>query len=159
MGDFMSFKSWSQNRKDKKYFRENKESAINYQKYYAKIYNYYREIDNINDVRNIEIEQTRIKGQLEKINNPGNALYIALLAVIFSLIASLFFDVFKTDDYELNLFIKGICIFILIFIAKNSSLDVIKPYKYDIQFYTTSLDVLEDMKKKKLREKKYKKRR
>lgn len=73
MGDFMSFKCWFKNRKKKKqikkdikYFKGNKESVINYQEYYTKIYSHYNEIENINTLRKIEIEQARIKGQLEK---------------------------------------------------------------------------------------------
>ncbi|HGM3775579.1 TPA: hypothetical protein ACKOHV_003904, partial [Clostridioides difficile] len=45
---FMSFKYWFKNikkkkqiKKDIKYFNRNKESIINYQEYYTKIYNHY----------------------------------------------------------------------------------------------------------------------
>lgn len=162
----MSFKYWFKNRKKKKqikkdikYFKENKESAINYQEYYTKIYSHYKEIDNINTLRKIEIEQARIKGQLEKNNNPGNALFFSLMAVVFSLFANLIFSLSNAKDNYLNLILQSISIIALIFIAIDTSLDIAVPYRDEIQFYTTALDVLEDMKKKKLRERKYKKRR
>ncbi|EOE7100058.1 TPA: hypothetical protein ACGI8N_002965 [Clostridioides difficile] len=162
----MSLKYWFKNikkkkqiKKDIKYFKGNKESVINYQEYYTKIYNHYNEIKNINTIRKIEIEQTRIKGQLEKNNNPGNALFFSLIAVVFSLLANLFFSSLNIKDNYINLILQSSSIIVLIFIAINTSLDIAVPYRDEIQFYTTALDVLEDMKKKKLKERKYKKRR
>ncbi|HBG0100381.1 TPA: hypothetical protein KPB87_003333, partial [Clostridioides difficile] len=46
-----------------------------------------------------------------------------------------------------------------IFLVNKGILPIAIPYRNNIQFYTTALDVLEDMKKKILRERKYKKRR
>ncbi|HBG1595159.1 TPA: hypothetical protein KPH62_003610, partial [Clostridioides difficile] len=105
------------------------------------------------------IEQTRIKGQLEKNNNPGNALFFSLMAVVFSLLANLFLSSLNIKDNYINLILQSSSIIVLIFIAINTSLDIAVPYRDEIQFYTTALDVLEDMKKKKLKERKYKKRR
>ncbi|MGX4613751.1 hypothetical protein ACWJVF_02975 [Clostridioides difficile] len=162
----MSFKCWFKNRKKKKqikkdikYFKGNKESVINYQEYYTKIYSHYNEIENINTLRKIEIEQARIKGQLEKNNNPGNALFFSLMAVVFSLFANLIFSLSNIKDNYLNLILQSTSIIVLIFIAINTSLNIAVPHRDEIQFYTTALDVLEDMKKKILRERKYKKRR
>jgi len=50
-------------------------------------------------------------------------------------------------------------IVLLIFLVNKGILPIAIPYRNNIQFYTTALDVLEDMKKKILRERKYKKRR
>lgn len=112
----------------------------------------------MNNIRNIEIEQSRLRGQLEKNNNPGIAFYIAISAVIFSIICTFTFDNLKssipgmTTRYQLGF----IVVLILIGIVSSS----IAIYQRDkIGFYVAALDVLEDMKKKKLRERKYKKRR
>ncbi|WP_236877466.1 hypothetical protein [Clostridioides difficile] len=50
-------------------------------------------------------------------------------------------------------------IVLLICLVNKGILPIGIPYRDEIQFYTTALDVLEDMKKKKLKERKYKKRR
>lgn len=81
------------------------------------------------------------------------------MAVVFSLFANLIFSLSNVKDSYLNLILQSISIIVLIFIAIDTSLDIAVPYRDEIQFYITALDVLEDMKKKKLREKKYKKRR
>ncbi|RRG36424.1 hypothetical protein EGM15_19000, partial [Clostridioides difficile] len=171
MGDFMNLTSWNQNRKLKKRFKGNKKNIKKYHEYYIKIYNHYNEIETVDSIRKIEIEQTRIRGQLEKNNNPGNALYIALIAIVFSLLynlssnivesylSNLVFNILKIKCPNLDLLIQLICIIIFLAYVQSTSLSIAKPYRDDIQFYTTALDVLEDMKKKILRERKYKKRR
>ncbi|TQW74339.1 hypothetical protein D1N71_20725, partial [Clostridioides difficile] len=114
---FKNIKKKKQIKKDIKYFKGNKESVINYQEYYTKIYNHYNEIKNINTIRKIEIEQTRIKGQLEKNNNPGNALFFSLMAVVFSLLANLFLSSLNIKDNYINLILQSSSIIVLIFIA------------------------------------------
>ncbi|HBG7770063.1 TPA: hypothetical protein KRF07_002572, partial [Clostridioides difficile] len=72
---------------------------------------------------------------------------------------NLFLSSLNIKDNYINLILQSSSIIVLIFIAINTSLDIAVPYRDEIQFYTTALDVLEDMKKKKLKERKYKKRR
>ncbi|WP_227849975.1 hypothetical protein [Clostridioides sp. ZZV15-6598] len=162
--------NWFQNMKDKKYFNKNNKNSKKYHKYYTKIYNYYNEMESMNSVKKIEVEQVRIRGQLEKNNNPSTALYIALLAVLFSFLYNFAFETIKTalstlitvlkiENLDINLIANVICLFSFLFFVQNMSSKIGALYRNDIQFYITALDVLEDMKKKKFRERKYRKRR
>ncbi|MFL8672597.1 hypothetical protein [Clostridioides sp. GD02404] len=105
------------------------------------------------------MEQTRLKGQLQKNNNPIFALYISIMAVLFSTIINLTFDLSDIANY----FIKSAMTFALIvtltILVNKGIISIAIPYRSNIQFYTTALEVLESMKNEKLRERKYKKRR
>ncbi|HDO9121661.1 hypothetical protein [Clostridioides difficile] len=80
------------------------------------------------------------------------------MAIVFSLFANLIFSLSNVKDSSLNLIMQSISIIVLIFIAIDASLDITTSYRDDVQFYIAALDVLENMKKKKLKERKYKKR-
>ncbi|MBY2541252.1 hypothetical protein KWT64_14440, partial [Clostridioides difficile] len=54
-------------------------------------------------IRNIEIEQTRIKSQLEKSTNPENTLLFSFITVVFSLFANLFFSSLNVKYNSVNL--------------------------------------------------------
>ncbi|MDL0296325.1 hypothetical protein QQP03_07080, partial [Clostridioides difficile] len=73
-------------------------------------------------------------------NNPGNALFFSLMAVVFSLLANLFLSSLNIKDNYINLILQSSSIIVLIFIAINTSLDIAVPYRDEIQFYTTALD-------------------
>ncbi|HHQ8844154.1 hypothetical protein REK96_006175 [Clostridioides difficile] len=161
----MGIKYWVKNKWSKRKYKKwesslafNKEDIKDYEDYYTKTYKYYNGIKDMNNIRNIEIEQSRLRGQLEKNNNPGIAFYIAISAAIFSTICTFTFDNLKssipgmTTHYQLG--------FIVVLILVGIVSSYVAIYQRDnIGFYVAALDVLEDMKKKKLRERKYKKRR
>lgn len=50
--------------------KDNEEDLNKYKKYYLKVYKYYSEMDSIKSIQDIEIEQSRLKGQLQKIVTP-----------------------------------------------------------------------------------------
>ncbi|HBF5408030.1 TPA: hypothetical protein KOQ42_003743, partial [Clostridioides difficile] len=50
--------------------KDNEEALNKYKKYYLKVYKYYSEMDSIKSIQDIEIEQSRLKGQLQKNSNP-----------------------------------------------------------------------------------------
>ncbi|ALP04126.1 hypothetical protein LWF04_19265 [Clostridioides difficile] len=116
-------------------------------------------MDSIKSIQDIEIEQSRLKGQLQKNSNPIFALYISIMAVVFSTTINLTFDLSDITNYFIRMIMTLLFIVLLIFLVNKGILPIAIPYKNNIQFYTTVLDVLEDMKKKILRERKYKKRR
>ncbi|ENY8919814.1 TPA: hypothetical protein ACKONR_003957 [Clostridioides difficile] len=122
----------------------------------------------MNSVKKIEIEHVRIRGQLEKNNNPSTALYISLLAVLFSFLYNFAFETIKTtlnalitvlkiENLDINLIANVICFVSFLFFVQNMSSKIGALYRNDIQFYITALDVLEDMKKKNLEKESIKK--
>ena len=139
--------------------KDNEEALNKYKKYYLKVYKYYSEMDSIKSIQDIEIEQSRLKGQLQKNSNTIFALYISIMAVVFSTTINLTFDLSDITNYFIRMIMTLLFIVLLIFLVNKGILPIAIPYRNNIQFYTTALDVLEDMKKKILREKKYKKRR
>ncbi|EGT2229951.1 TPA: hypothetical protein KSL21_000437 [Clostridioides difficile] len=139
--------------------KDNEEALNKYKKYYLKVYKYYSEMDSIKSIQDIEIEQSRLKGQLQKNSNTIFALYISIMAVVFSTTINLTFDLSDITNYFIRMIMTLLFIVLLIFLVNKGILPIAIPYKNNIQFYTTALDVLEDMKKKILRERKYKKRR
>ncbi|MGX4488865.1 hypothetical protein ACWJV3_04955, partial [Clostridioides difficile] len=130
-----------------------------YKKYYLKVYKYYIEMDSIKSIRDIEIEQARLKGQLQKNNNPIFALYISIMAVVFYTIINLTFDLSDIANYFIKSAMTFSLIVILTVLVNKGIVPIAIPYRNNIQFYTTALEVLESMKNEKLRERKYKKRR
>ncbi|HBF0726912.1 UNVERIFIED_CONTAM: hypothetical protein C3P01_16810 [Clostridioides difficile] len=142
-----------------KYLEDNKENLNRYKKYYLKVYKYYIEMDSIKSIRDIEIEQARLKGQLQKNNNPIFALYISIMAVVFSTIINLTFDLSDIANYFIKSAMTFSLIVILTVLVNKGIVPIAIPYRNNIQFYTTALEVLESMKNEKLRERKYKKRR
>ncbi|MDO0501204.1 hypothetical protein KLO19_21005, partial [Clostridioides difficile] len=62
-------------------------------------------------------------------------------------------------NYFIRMIMTLLFIVLLIFLVNKGILPIAIPYRNNIQFYTTALEVLESMKNEKLREKKYKKRR
>ena len=139
--------------------KDNEEDLNKYKKYYLKVYKYYSEMDSIKSIQDIEIEQSRLKGQLQKNSNPIFALYISIMAVVFSTTINLTFDLSDITNYFIRMIMTLLFIVLLIFLVNKGILPIAIPYRNNIQFYTTALDVLEDMKNKILRERKYKKRR
>ena len=139
--------------------KDNEEALNKYKKYYLKVYKYYSEMDSIKSIQDIEIEQSSLKGQLQKNSNPIFALYISIMAVVFSTTINLTFDLSDITNYFIRMIMTLLFIVLLIFLVNKGILPIAIPYRNNIQFYTTALDVLEDMKKKILRERKYKKRR
>ncbi|CCL34183.1 TPA: hypothetical protein ACMVR8_001404 [Clostridioides difficile] len=142
-----------------KYLEDNKENLNKYKKYYLKVYKHYSEMDSIKSIRDIEIEQARLKGQLQKNNNPIFALYISIMAVVFSTIINLTFDLSDIANYFIKSAMTFALIVILTILVNKGIVPIAIPYRNNIQFYTTALEVLESMKNEKLRERKYKKRR
>ncbi|EGT3817596.1 TPA: hypothetical protein OXB05_002698 [Clostridioides difficile] len=142
-----------------KYIEDNKENLNKYKKYYLKVYKYYIEMDSIKSIRDIEIEQARLKGQLQKNNNPIFALYISIMAVVFYTIINLTFDLSDIANYFIKSAMTFSLIVILTVLVNKGIVPIAIPYRNNIQFYTTALEVLESMKNEKLRERKYKKRR
>ena len=139
--------------------KDNEEALNKYKKYYLKVYKYYSEMDSIKSIQDIEIEQSRLKVQLQKNSNPIFALYISIMAVVFSTTINLTFDLSDITNYFIRMIMTLLFIVLLIFLVNKGILPIAIHYRNNIQFYTTALDVLEDMKKKILRERKYKKRR
>ncbi|HBF0841520.1 hypothetical protein [Clostridioides difficile] len=139
--------------------KDNEEDLNKYKKYYLKVYKYYSEMGSIKSIQDIEIEQSRFKGQLQKNSNPIFALYISIMAFVFSTTINLTFDLSDITNYFIRMIMTLLFIVLLIFLVNKDILPIAIPYRNNIQFYTTALDVLEDMKNKILRERKYKKRR
>ncbi|PBI39992.1 hypothetical protein BGU67_18140 [Clostridioides difficile] len=124
-------------------------------------------MESMNSFKKIEIEHVRIRVQLEK-NNPSTALYISLLAVLFSFLYNFAFETIKTtlnglitvlkiENLDINLIANVICFVSFLFFVQNMSSKIGYLCRNDIQFYITALDLLEDMKKKNLEKESIKK--
>lgn len=112
-----------------KYIEDNKENLNKYKKYYLKVYKYYIEMDSIKSIRDIEIEQARLKGQLQKNNNPIFALYISIMAVVFYTIINLTFDLSDIANYFIKSAMTFSLIVILTVLVNKGIVPIAIPYR------------------------------
>ncbi|KPI46121.1 hypothetical protein KW95_20375 [Clostridioides difficile] len=124
------------------------------EEYYKCNYRFYNSLKEMDSIENIKTEKTRIKTILDSKNNPSIPFAIAVIAafisIFFSLLTSnIIKDFFTACGVILLFFGTYLC---LICEAQQKS----NSYQ---KFYMSSLQVLDNMESKKLKERKYKKRR
>lgn len=123
------------------------------EEYYKCNYRFYNSLKEMVLLENIKIEKTRIKTILNSKNNPSSPFVIALIAAFISIFFSLFANNIIKDFY-----IAGTVIGV--FFSSYLYLICEAQQKWDSRqkFYMSSLQVLDNMENKKLKERKYKKR-
>lgn len=72
-------------------------------------------MDSIKSIQDIEIEQSRLKGQLQKNSNTIFALYISIMAVVFSTTINLTFDLSDITNYFIRMIMTLYLLYFLFF--------------------------------------------
>ncbi|VIF69424.1 Uncharacterised protein [Clostridioides difficile] len=124
------------------------------EEYYKCNYRFYNSLKEMDSIENIKTEKTRIKTALDSKNNPSIPFAIAIIAAFISIFFSLL-----TNNIIKDFFTAGSVIGI--FFGTYLYLICESQQKWDSRqkFYMSSLQVLDNMESKKLKEGKYKKRR
>ena len=112
------------------------------EEYYRCNYRFYNSLKEMDSIENIKTEKTRIKTVLDSKNNPSIPFAIAIIAEFISIFFSLLNNNIIKDFFTACLICES-------------------QQKWDSRqkFYMSSLQVLDNMESKKLKERKYKKRR
>ncbi|CZR81400.1 hypothetical protein KWV42_19325 [Clostridioides difficile] len=124
------------------------------EEYYRCNYRFYNSLKEMDSIENIKTEKTRIKTVLDSKNNPSIPFAIAIIAAFISIFFSLITNNIIKD-------FSTACCIILLFFGTYLCLICESQQKWDSRqkFYMSSLQVLDNMESKKLKERKYKKRR
>ncbi|MDX5679711.1 hypothetical protein SIK45_10805 [Clostridioides difficile] len=124
------------------------------EEYYRCNYRFYNSLKEMDSIENIKTEKTRIKTVLDSKNNPSIPFAIAIIAAFISIFFSLLTNNIIKDFFTA-------CSVIGVFFGTYLCLICESQQKWDSRqkFYMSSLQVLDNMESKKLKERKYKKRR
>ncbi len=125
-----------------------------YREYYDYNFIFYNNMKEMNSIENIRKERARIKSALESKNNPVTPFYITLYAAFLTT----FFGIIISELKIYFIIIESFILIFFIIILGKADKKSIESKEYQI-FCMTSLQVLDDIERKKLRERKYKKRR
>lgn len=124
------------------------------EEYYKCNYRFYNSLKEMDSIENIKTEKTRIKTILDSKNNPAIPFMIAIISTFISIFFSIFIvNIIKNIHIASAIIIAFFCVYsylICEFQQKSNSYQ---------KFYINSLQALDNMENKKLKERKYKKRR
>ncbi|ENY8714584.1 hypothetical protein QVB37_18740 [Clostridioides difficile] len=124
------------------------------EEYYKCNYRFYNSLKEMDSIENIKIEKTRIKTMLDSKNNPAIPFMIAIVSTFISI----FFSIFIVNIIK-NIYIAGAIIIAFFCVYSYLICEFQQKSNSHQRFYINSLQALDNMENKKLKERKYKKRR